>query len=271
MGSLINSLIDVDTSRNNLFTKVKYKGNNLLFKKVSNGLSLVRFLKTSNNEIDIPLTINDGTEKKTIESIEPYALEGRNLEKITINAKAIYSGGMGVNNTTSIIEIGRNVNQIDVNFNPYSKDYKMVIDKDNTKYFADEGILYENNNENCKLFLVFKTLTGNIELKGKINGKNVTEISYSAFSEQKKVISIKIPNTITTIRDQAFYNCISLKKIEIPSTVKIIENSAFYNCSSLDAGADNGTGGIRIDNTKNVITGAPWGARKGDRAVKWLR
>jgi len=50
--------------------------------------------------------------------------------------------------------------------------------------------------------------------------------------------SIIIPNKIdgypvTTIRDNAFYNCSSLKSITIPNTVTHIGGSAFGNCSSL--------------------------------------
>lgn len=53
-----------------------------------------------------------------------------------------------------------------------------------------------------------------------------------------------------------------LKKVEIPSTVKTIANNCFSD-------ATNELEDIIIHNKNGSIPGAPWGAVKGMRAVKW--
>ena len=44
---------------------------------------------------------------------------------------------------------------------------------------------------------------------------------------------ISIPDTVTTIGDKAFYNCISLSNIYIPDSVKTIGEYSFYGCDKI--------------------------------------
>ena len=48
-----------------------------------------------------------------------------------------------------------------------------------------------------------------------------------------KLREVVIPNTITSIGDEAFYGCSSLASVTIPESVTSIGKSAFYNCRSL--------------------------------------
>ena len=45
--------------------------------------------------------------------------------------------------------------------------------------------------------------------------------------------TINIPNSVTSIGDQAFRNCPKLRNITIPNGVTSIGNRTFYDCSSL--------------------------------------
>ena len=67
-----------------------------------------------------------------------------------------------------------------------------------------------------------------IELKQGTTGMNI-----GAFSGCKNLISISIPNSVTTISRDAFYDCTSLENIVLPNTVKRIDTSAFSNCSNM--------------------------------------
>lgn len=60
----------------------------------------------------------------------------------------------------------------------------------------------------------------------------VTAIGRNAFSYQE-ITSIKIPNTITFIGDQAFFACEKLSMITLPNSIKSIGKSAFTSCSNL--------------------------------------
>ncbi|MDR0472753.1 MAG: leucine-rich repeat domain-containing protein [Treponema sp.] len=65
-----------------------------------------------------------------------------------------------------------------------------------------------------------------------IQGLPVTSIGNNAFAE-KNIISITIPNSVTSIGDEAFSGCSSLASVNIPNGVTSIGNSAFDGCSSL--------------------------------------
>lgn len=60
----------------------------------------------------------------------------------------------------------------------------------------------------------------------------ITEIDYRAFflSNYKEII---IPNSVTSIKQEAFCSCRNLKNIIIPSGVKEIGKAAFHGCSNL--------------------------------------
>ena len=47
------------------------------------------------------------------------------------------------------------------------------------------------------------------------------------------VTDLVIPDSVTTIGEEAFYNCSSLTSVTIPDSVTSIGEKAFYNCSSL--------------------------------------
>ncbi|MBP3495996.1 MAG: leucine-rich repeat protein, partial [Clostridia bacterium] len=64
------------------------------------------------------------------------------------------------------------------------------------------------------------------------NGSNY-EIYQYFFYNRDKITKITIPNSVTTIGNDAFYNCTSLTSITIPNSVTTIGNDAFYNCTSL--------------------------------------
>ena len=58
-------------------------------------------------------------------------------------------------------------------------------------------------------------------------------IGRKMFQDCKKLVSIKLPTTITYIDDSAFYGCSNLEAIEIPEGVTTIDMFAFRDCSSL--------------------------------------
>ncbi len=72
-----------------------------------------------------------------------------------------------------------------------------------------------------------------IEIPSQIDGKTVTEIGYSFLNQCNYVRSVVLPETITSLEDDAFYRLGGLESINIPSSVKTIGRSAFEDCTSL--------------------------------------
>ena len=61
----------------------------------------------------------------------------------------------------------------------------------------------------------------------------VTTIGHSALYGCTSLTSVVIPNSVTSLEQSAFNGCTSLKSISIPNSVTSIGDYAFYGCSSL--------------------------------------
>ena len=117
-----------------------------------------------------------------------------------------------------------------------------------------------------KSIFLYHTSDGNIvDIKGKDFGANVvshnvvdgecviefdapiTKIPAQAFANSKIKGSLTIPNSVTTIGEEAFSNCRELKgSLTLSNSLKTIGNKAFYNCNSLN-------GSLTIPNTVTTI------------------
>jgi len=81
--------------------------------------------------------------------------------------------------------------------------------------------------------------SGNVVIPDTYNGKPVTEIgstsdnsSNGAFGNTS-ITGVTIPNSVTSIGDEAFDNCTSLTSVTIPAGVMSIGNYAFASCTGL--------------------------------------
>ena len=63
--------------------------------------------------------------------------------------------------------------------------------------------------------------------------ESVTSIGNNAFYNCSSLKSVTIPNSVTSIGTCAFYGCSGLTSITIPGSVTSIGNKAFYKCSGL--------------------------------------
>lgn len=104
---------------------------------------------------------------------------------------------------------------------------------------------------------------------------SVTSIGDSAFGDCISLTSITIPDSVTSIGDTAFGGCTSLTSITIPNSVTSIGGGAFWGCTNLKSitipnsvtsiggsafyGCTNLTN-ITINKPQGSISGAPWGA-----------
>lgn len=86
-----------------------------------------------------------------------------------------------------------------------------------------------------------------VVIPSKINGVTVETIGHAAF-ERSAVTSVTIPDSVTSISDEAFVNCPKLTNISIPNSVTYIGFSAFSSCTSLKS--------ITLPSSLSFISGA---------------
>lgn len=136
----------------------------------------------------------------------------------------------------------------------FSADTKLRVAEGNSTYKSIDDVLILNKAGTKVMMANRNTTTYNIP-------NTVTEIGKSAFYYCSKMTSITIPDSVTTIGAGAFEGCSSLTEITIPQSVTSIGSDAFVYCGKLMA--------INIKGEEGRISGGPWGAQYGNRAINW--
>ena len=92
-----------------------------------------------------------------------------------------------------------------------------------------------------------------------LSNSKLTSIPEGAFAHCKNLKTIKLPSTITSIGDEAFYNCQSLTNIEglDKCNLKSIGSAAFSNCKALE----------NLDFSQSTFTDVPSKAFNGCSAL----
>lgn len=129
------------------------------------------------------------------------------------------------------------------NYDPNSKTMQNVtvsfegndinIQVDNTSII--NGWIYEEIDENSIQINAFYVDESNplinVIIPSTINSKEVISIGESAFWGNDSIISVELPDTITTIKEYAFYDCRFLKEINFPEGLTTIGDRAFESNS----------------------------------------
>lgn len=127
------------------------------------------------------------------------------------------------------------------------------ISEGNPYYIIENNILYSKDKKTliCALYQI----TGSFTVPGTV--ENIGNLAFDAQSMQEVILE----SGVKKIDESAFSQCSNLKKITIPNTVTNMGEYLFERCNNLES--------IVIDNKEGSISGAPWGAPKGMRAITW--
>ena len=104
---------------------------------------------------------------------------------------------------------------------------EIEVAEGNINYSSEDGVLF--NKDKTKLI---QYPIGNSRTSYSIP-EGVTSIGYDAFYNCNGLTSVTIPNSVTTIGESAFGNCNGLTSVTIPEGVTSIGNYAFDACTGL--------------------------------------
>ncbi len=97
---------------------------------------------------------------------------------------------------------------------------------------ASNNPVYDSRN-NCNAIIETSTNVLICGCKNTVIPDSVTTIGQNAFAGRTNLTSITIPNSVTKINSGVFSGCTSLTNITIPNSVTSIGGSAFYGCTNL--------------------------------------
>lgn len=79
--------------------------------------------------------------------------------------------------------------------------------------------------------------TGKFAIPVEINGRTIVALGNETFRNAKKLVSLEMPDTITTIKGQVFYGaftgCTALKSVRFSPNLKELGSGAFGDCTAL--------------------------------------
>lgn len=179
-----------------------------------------------------------------------------NAQVITLPESATTLGYMIFTNGPSKLQnviIGKSVTKIDPMFKYSHRVGTVTISEENPNYVIENNVIYTKDKK--QIVTVVTAISGEFTIPS-----GIEKIQTQAFHAQSEMKSIVIPNTVTEI-GTSFGYCSGLTSITIPSSVTKIGSSCFANCGNLSE--------IIINKAENSISGAPWGATKGAKVVKW--
>ena len=116
----------------------------------------------------------------------------------------------------------------------------MMMNSGNLKVCAavmetyDPVFSYRKNTDGGITIYEIENVTDEIIVPETIDGYTVTEIGDRVFAQYgKKLKSVVLPDTVTSIGFRAFYGCEVLENIRLPKNLKTIGEAAFYSCRAL--------------------------------------
>ena len=131
-------------------------------------------------------------------------------------------------NTEAILNIGENVAA-----------FPRHIWGENYLYFSTINVSRANttfdSRDDCNAIIETSTNTLIFGCSNTTIPNSVTNIANDAFYNCKTLTGITIPNSITSIGNNAFYGCIALTEIIIPNSVTSLGERAFYGCRGLSS------------------------------------
>ena len=168
-----------------------------------------------------------------------YAFYGcTSLSSVTFNCPITFDITQGFEhrfdsnsvNIVNSVNIGVSVTSIDSGaFYVFKSLTDISVDSNNAYYSSIDGVLFNKDASTLIRYPAGKqSATYTIP-------DSVTSIDSEAFYQCSSLSSVTIPDSVTSIGSSTFPGCTSLSSVTIPDSVTSIGSSTFYNCTSLSS------------------------------------
>ncbi len=187
-------------------------------------------IETASNTLTIGC--NSSIIPSTVKAIGPVAFSNcRGLESVVIPDSVTFIGYRAFDGCSGLssLTIGRSVNTIDSYAFYGCSALTRVEIKDLSAWC---NISYWNYFSNPLYYAKHLYLNGT-EVKDLVLPDDVTRVAADAFYNCAGLESVVIPNSVTSIGDYAFYGCSNLTSVTVVNSVNRIGSNAFYNCNNL--------------------------------------
>ena len=151
------------------------------------------------------------------------------LTGITIPDTVTRISGSAFYQCSAMTSVGIGSGVTSIGFNPFancSSLTSITVDSNNSVY---------DSRDNCNAIIKTSNNTLVVGCKNTVIPNSVTSISANSFWECTSLSSIAIPDSVTTIGGDAFYSCYNLTSVTIGSGVTTIQSRAFVFCNKLSS------------------------------------
>ena len=165
----------------------------------------------------------------SVTTIESIAISHSALEKINLPAGLTSMGYNAINNRSenlvATVEDGSYAHQWCI-----ENGVKVEVTSKPTDpaFFS-----YTDNGDGSATITGYTGGDFNVVIPSSVYGLQVKAIASNAFANNKTIISVAVPEGITSIGSYAFMQCSSLESIALPKSLRTIEQFAFVGCASL--------------------------------------
>ena len=186
----------------------------------------VKYSKDGRKLLEAPKELRGGYfVKEGTRIICNSAFAGCSLSNIAIPNSVTYIGNGAFSRCSSLSNIVIPKSVICLNGNPFS-DWEGMLECLSPNFIYEGDVLFNKDKSEIVSFR-------NQKIESYIIPDSVTSIGDDAFCGCSSLSNIVIPNGVTSIGEGAFMNCSSLSNIVIPNSVISIGNWAFSCCRSL--------------------------------------
>lgn len=175
-------------------------------------------------EINIP---------QTLKTIDEMAFNGcTQLEKINwIGKSTLQSIGFAAFSECSIKQLTIPASVVKIDSAAISGTKEIKVDKKNKKYKSKNGVVFSKNGETLVCYPSNKKGSAYTIPKGVKTVGNYAFSDSSGWGSNKYLKKVIMPDSVITIKEEAFWCVKNLRTVRFSKKLKKVENFAFSNCS----------------------------------------